>query len=220
MKEEKNPFVLSPMCNCNNSPVKLSLQVRKATGPWKMPDKMAGKTEGSSENIPWRPAVGCRRRVRAPIHHKELGTPRYSPHHSSSSQQQRVTGTTAKSALSLRSPLYFSILPSQKGKEEGGQYTQPCTSCPIPLDVDGEFSKAVSTSHHTGDFSFHRCVLPLSEWYSALGIHNNLQHGVPPCHSHDGSPNRAVLCCWTPGTEQINSKQRWNRLFQIKVRKL
>lgn len=55
MKEEekkKQPFVLPPMCNCNKPPVKLSLKVGKDTGPWKMPDRMAGKMEGSSENIP------------------------------------------------------------------------------------------------------------------------------------------------------------------------
>lgn len=52
MKEEKNPFVLPPMCNCNKPPVKLPLQVRKAMGTRKMPEWMAGKMEGTSENIP------------------------------------------------------------------------------------------------------------------------------------------------------------------------
>jgi len=53
-KKEKN-FVLPPVRICNKPPVKLSLQVRNAVRPWEMPDRAAGKLEGSSgNNIPHR----------------------------------------------------------------------------------------------------------------------------------------------------------------------
>ena len=74
-KKEKT-FVLPPMCICNKPPVKLSLQVRKAIGPWEMPGRTAGKLEGSSgNNIPQqRTSLGCGGRVRVLIHCKQLST--------------------------------------------------------------------------------------------------------------------------------------------------
>lgn len=75
-KKEKT-FVLPPVCICNKPAVKLSLQVRKAVGPWETPNQTAGKLEGSSRNnIPQqKTSLGCGRRVRVIPHQKQLGTP-------------------------------------------------------------------------------------------------------------------------------------------------
>ena len=147
MKEEKNPSVLPPMCNCNKPPVKLPLQVRKPQGHgkcqtrqqvrWKVHLKTSLKEQRQGEGQGLESQSIAKSLVLPPPWLLQLTAEDHRNHN--------------KTSPLLKESPYFSILPSHKGKEEG-EYTQPCTSCPIPLGVDMEFSKAISTSHHTGGF--------------------------------------------------------------------
>lgn len=145
-KKKKKTFVLPPMCICSKPPVKLSLQVRKAIGPWEMPDQTAGKQEGSSgkKYSSTKNFSGLLEEGQSPLPSEIAWL--FPP-----SQLLWLSAEGDKKhnkpgpLQGLKEPRWVQHLLPPKGKEEEEEeeYTQPGTSQPIPLA--GEFSDKGST---------------------------------------------------------------------------